>query len=63
MNYPVSEARDRLGEIINKTAFGKERCILLRHGKPLVAIVPIEDLQKIESSNTDVSHVLQVEAK
>ena len=41
---PVTEARAQFSELINRVGFGKERIILSRHGKPLVALVPAEDL-------------------
>lgn len=54
MNVPISEARDRFSELVNQTAFGKQRHILQRRGKPVAAIVPIEDLEKIDNSHNDV---------
>ena len=43
------DARSQLSEIINKAAFGKERMILTRRGKEIVAVVPIEDVKLLES--------------
>ena len=40
-------ARDGFAEILNRVSFGKSRIILTRHGKDLVAVIPIEDLQHI----------------
>ena len=45
----VTELRSRLSETINRAAFGKERVTITRHGKALVALVPIEDLQFLEA--------------
>lgn len=42
------EARDQFGELINRAAFGKERVILTRRGKALVAVVPVEDMRLLE---------------
>jgi prevent-host-death family protein len=42
------EIRERLSELINQVAFGKHRLTLTRRKKPLVAIVPIEDLELLE---------------
>lgn len=42
------DAREHLAEVINRTAYGKERIILLRRGKKLLALVPMEDLRLIE---------------
>lgn len=46
---PTTEARDRFSELLNRAAFGKERVVLTRRGKQLVALVPIEDLAILES--------------
>ena len=46
--YSTSEARDHFSEIINLVAYGKERQILNRRGKDIVAIIPIEDLKLLE---------------
>ncbi|MEA3470452.1 MAG: type II toxin-antitoxin system Phd/YefM family antitoxin [Thermodesulfobacteriota bacterium] len=42
------DARNNFGDIINRVAFGKERISLTRRNKPLVAIVPIEDMEILE---------------
>lgn len=43
------EARKQISEIINRAAFGKERMILTRRGKEIVAVVPIEDVKLLEA--------------
>jgi len=43
------DARSQFSEIINRAAFGKERMILTRRGKEIVAVVPIEDVRLLES--------------
>jgi prevent-host-death family protein len=52
MEITVSEARERLSEIINESAFGKKRFVLNRRGRPLAAIVPLEDLEELENHKT-----------
>lgn len=42
------EARDRFSDVVNRAAYGKERVVITRRGKDLVAVVPIEDLQLLE---------------
>ena len=42
-------ARAQFSEIINRAAFGKERMILTRRGKEIVAVVPIEDVKLLEA--------------
>jgi prevent-host-death family protein len=50
-NKPLSAvaARDNFAELMNRAAFGKERVVLARRGKPLAAIVPIEDVKALEA--------------
>lgn len=42
---PVSEARAQFSDLVNRVGYGKERIVLTRHGKPLVALVPAEELE------------------
>ncbi len=44
----IAEARDNLSDLYNRVAYGDERIVLTRHGKALVAMVPIEDLEALE---------------
>lgn len=43
------EARKNFSELLNRSAYGKERIILTRRGKNLVAVVPIDDLKILEA--------------
>lgn len=48
---PTAEARERLSELINRAAYGKERVFLSRRGKPVAAVVSLDDvavLQRLE---------------
>jgi prevent-host-death family protein len=40
----ITKARARFSKIMSRVAQGKERVVLTRWGKDLVAIVPVEDL-------------------
>jgi len=42
------EARDNFSDVINRAAYGKERVVLTRRGKELVAVVPIEDVDLLQ---------------
>jgi prevent-host-death family protein len=44
----VSKARQELPEIVNRAAYGGERTIVSRRGKPLAAVIPMEDLHLLE---------------
>ena len=41
------EARENFSELINQAAYGKQRVVLTRRGKELVAIVPLNDLDSL----------------
>lgn len=47
---PVTQARAELAELINRVVYGGERVVVTRHGKPLVALVSAEDLERLEES-------------
>ena len=40
----TAEARKNLAEIVNRAAYGGESFVVTRHGKELVAIVPVAEL-------------------
>lgn len=39
----TAEARKQLAELVNRAAYGGERFVVTRHGKELVAIVPLQE--------------------
>lgn len=48
VSMAASIARDEFATLLNRVAFGKERIVLKRHEKPLVAVIPVEDLELLE---------------
>lgn len=44
-NISTVKARNQFSDVINRAAYGKERIVLTRRGKELVAVVPIEDVE------------------
>ncbi len=42
------EAREGFSDAVNRAAYGRERIILTRRGKPIAAIVPVTDLAQLE---------------
>ena len=42
------EARSQLSEILNRAAYGRERVVLTRRGKPIAAVISIDDLNALE---------------
>jgi prevent-host-death family protein len=47
-NISTAEARKNLSELLNRAAYGGERFVVTRHGKELVAIVPVEDASLLD---------------
>ena len=45
----VTEARERFADVLIDVAFRGGRVILLRHGRRLAALVPMEDLARLEA--------------
>lgn len=56
------EARDRFSDLINRAAYGKARVVLTRRGKPLVAVVPVEDVALLEKLLQELEDRRDVEA-
>ncbi|MGD8322686.1 MAG: type II toxin-antitoxin system Phd/YefM family antitoxin [Gemmatimonadota bacterium] len=44
----TAEARKNMAELLNRAAYGGERFVVTRHGKELVAIVPVGDATLLE---------------
>ena len=44
----TAEARKQMAELLNRAAYGKERFVVTRHGKELVAIVPLEEITLLD---------------
>jgi prevent-host-death family protein len=46
------KARESFSEVLNRSAYGKERIVLTRRGKEIAAVVPVEDLKLLEKLET-----------
>jgi prevent-host-death family protein len=44
----ATKAKDAFSDTLNRAAYGKERIILTRRGKPIAALVPLEDLELLD---------------
>jgi prevent-host-death family protein len=44
----VADAKRRFSELVNRAAFGKERFLIERHGKPVGALISAADLARLE---------------
>ncbi len=45
----VADAKKHLSELMSRVAYNHERFLILRHGKPMAALVSIEDLARLEN--------------
>ena len=44
----VADAKKHLSELLSRVAYNQERFLILRHGKPMAALVSAEDLARLE---------------
>jgi prevent-host-death family protein len=61
----TTKAKDTFGDTLNRAAYGKERIILTRRGKPVAAIVPLEDLELLDEleNAADAAEVAEARAE
>jgi len=52
LNISIAEAKSKFSEIIARTIYAGERFIVRQRGKPVAAIVGIDDLRKIQLTNS-----------
>ena len=45
---PASEVRAQISEVISRVAYGGERVVISRNGKPQVAVISIADLDRLK---------------
>ena len=53
-DIPATEARERISEVISRVAFGGERIVLSRNGKPQVAVVSLADLERLKRMDPEL---------
>lgn len=59
----VLDARKNLADLLNRTAYGDSRIRISRHGKPVAALVSIEDLELLEAleDRADIETIERIE--
>lgn len=45
----TTQARANFQDLINRVKYGGERIVIEKHGEPVVAIVRVEDLERLEA--------------
>ena len=58
----VSDARESFADHVNRAAYRQERILIARRGKPIAAIVPMEDVEALERFEDDMDLQLAREA-
>ena len=58
----ISEARESFADVVNRVAYRQERVLLTRHGRPIAAIVPMEQVAFLERAEDEYDNRLADEA-
>ena len=48
--FPLTSARSRLGELVKRARYGRERLVITEHGKPVAAIISVEELAELQAA-------------
>jgi prevent-host-death family protein len=48
LTVDTSQVKAQFSEFIGRVTFGRERVLVLRRGKPVAALVSVEDLRRLE---------------
>lgn len=58
----VSEARGSFADLVNRVAYRNERVVVMRRGKPIAAIIPMEQVEFLERAEDEYDNRLADEA-
>ncbi len=47
-SFRLAEMREHLGDVVNLAVYAGERVVLTRYGRPVVAVVPLEDMKCLD---------------
>jgi prevent-host-death family protein len=59
----VSEARQSFADLVNRVAYRNERVLVTRHGRPIAAIVPMEQVEFLERAEDAYDLLMAEEAR
>jgi prevent-host-death family protein len=57
---PVTQARAEFADLVNRVVYGGERVVVTRHGKPIVALVPAADLERLDREGAEEQTVVRL---
>ena len=65
MTYPLTQASSRLGELVSRARFGRERLTITEHGRPVAVIISVDDLEELQRAQdaADLALCRQVRAE
>jgi prevent-host-death family protein len=55
----ISEARKQLGQIIDQAEYKGENCVIIRHGQPAAAVVPMAVYLRWKKERDDLVEVIR----
>lgn len=59
-SFSTADIKARLSEMIGKVVYGHERLVVLRRGKPVAALVSLQDLQRLEALDAAGTEQLEI---
>ena len=62
-SIPLAKARDSVGDIVNRAAYGGERVVIERRGKPAAVVMSLADLEALEAFEAEADARAYREAK
>lgn len=60
---PLADARDNLGDLVNRASYGGERVVISKRGKPVAALVSVEALRALEAYEDEEDERAVAEAR
>ena len=54
----VADAKENLSELMSRAAYNNERFLIQRRGKPMAALVSVEDLARLEKESASPKGLL-----
>jgi prevent-host-death family protein len=59
----AAKVREEFSEVVNKVAYGRDRVVVTRNDKDLVAVVSLEDLAALERMEAEIDKKLVISAR
>jgi prevent-host-death family protein len=62
MDYsvPVTQARAEFAELINRAAYGHQRIVVTRHGRPIAALISAADLERLAALDSSPPTIVRL---